>query len=155
MASNTTFRRVSEISSLFLAEIRRLLINALARKCPTTELAGRKSPQALLLATRSLPVNLTDDAKFECSTENGLDEAARAAEAEVRSDAPSAPPGRRCERQGISRYSYLPSTRHCVPSRIPPNSFKTKDGAPFYPSRKRSPFQTPFLASASRFERQN
>jgi hypothetical protein len=38
----------------------------------------RKSPQALLLATRLLPVNLTDDAKFECSMENGFDGAARA-----------------------------------------------------------------------------
>ena len=72
----------------------------------------------------------------------------------MRADAPSGPVGRRCERPGNSGHFSLALTRHCVPSRIPSNSLKTKDGAPFYPSPKRTPFRTLLGAGASRFDRQ-
>src|SRR5579864_9441899 len=57
---------------------------------------------------------------------------------------------RHCSRLTASARKWF-LTRHTIPSRIPSNSLKTKDGAPFYPSRKRSPFRTLDLAGASHF----
>jgi hypothetical protein len=164
---------------MFQRSIGRKRVTDTWRCAPRPEFVSRKSPQDLLLATRLLPVNLTDDAKFECSFENGSDGAEPAAvraTAEVRSGTPTtagvpqrgrsaASPGcPEAERKRIPRATSHPSdaptdlspffpgnySTH-VSSKFARNLLKTKDGGHNYSTHNWPPFWRPFSDRASRF----